>query len=161
MNGSYWWFVNSVVVINGSKTNVSNGTTEYFNLSILTLNSGDSVYLQLRVTDGIDNTTVVSNTYIVGSIAIPNITSNVSITGNYTIAKFQTSIQYFFIDWGGYILSMLCFAFAYAWSYKISQTLIAGGIGMVAIFFMFSNPVFFAGGLLSIVLGYVLKYVAG
>lgn len=162
MTARAFWYRNNINVFNYSLSGIVNGSHVQINLSNINYTIGDKVYVIVNVSDSYNNSFMISNNYTIVFVPIGNISAtNFTVNTPYTIEKFQQGMIDFYTDWGGYILSILCFAFSYAWSAKISQTLIAGGIGMVAIFFMFSNVVFFAGGLLCIVLGYVIKYVAG
>lgn len=84
-----------------------------------------------------------------------------NFTRNYTLTEFQAYITNFMSDWIGYIFGIFIMAIAFLMSRKLSTMFITGGVGMLAAYFMVSNPVFLSASILLMLIGLVMKYLAG
>jgi hypothetical protein len=87
-------------------------------------------------------------------------TTNVTIK-NYTWTDYEDYTNTFYADWSSYILGIFTLAVSFMLGKTYSQIFLTGGIGLVGVFLIASNPVLLAGGILLIVLSFIIKYVTG
>jgi hypothetical protein len=90
-----------------------------------------------------------------------NMTTNITFARNYTYAEFETYVTEFYEDYGIYFLGILAYALAWLVTQRYPQTMIAGGLGMLVIYFMTGNAVALAMSMVSVVIGAGYKYAVG
>lgn len=95
------------------------------------------------------------------SAATLNGTVNVSFNNTFTYDEYVEHITNFYDDYSPYILSILAYGFAFIVTRRYPATLIAGGVGLIFVFFLSSNIIFLAGGILSLIMGFMYKQASG
>jgi len=90
-----------------------------------------------------------------------NSSANFTITKIYTYSDFTDYVQAFYEDYGVLFLGILSYALAWLVTQRYPQTMIAGGLGMLVLFFINGNPIALVFSITSIVVGLVYKYIVG
>lgn len=151
------WFVNGSYFNSQYGTSLSSSGS--VNPSYLASGANWSCYIQAD--DGVSTATPRwSQNVTVGRSYSSYFTGNIS-AANFTTANFQAYFETFYTDWGPYIFAILSFGFSFMLTQRYSQTMIGGGIGLLFIFFFTGNYLMLAGAILSILLGYLMKYLTG
>jgi hypothetical protein len=90
-----------------------------------------------------------------------NMTTNITFNKTYTYSEFTGYVSGFYEDYGVYFLGILAYALAWLVTQRYPQTMIAGGLGMLVIFFITWNPISLAISIVSVVVGLAYKYSVG
>lgn len=89
-------------------------------------------------------------------------TYNISYTPpRITYEGFLAYSQLFYGSYLEYVLALFAYGIAYLISKNYQTTLLAGGVGLVLVFFITQNPIMIAGALISLLVAFVLKYAGG
>jgi hypothetical protein len=91
-------------------------------------------------------------------------TQNYSYTPNITAMSYNGMIAYtnsFLESYFSYAEALFIFGCSFLVTRNLQQTMFAGSAGLLGIFFLTSTPIFFAGSVLALAVGFVLKYVGG
>lgn len=158
------WFVDNIGVLNQTNTSVTNGTKLIYILNYSMYNYDTYVNATITV---LENSSVPLQTNYTSSTIYVNGTINV--TGGvptfdtpFTVDDMMDYILEFLLeDYLGHIIALMSYAVSYAYTVQISQTFLGGGMGMMFAFFVTGNIMFLGGALISIIIGYTLKYLAG
>jgi hypothetical protein len=121
-----------------------------------TINSTDGWLVNVScANDSYANTS--ENVYFATNLGYP---SNISIK-NYTWTDYEDYTNTFYLDWGSYILGIFTLAVSFMLGKTYSQIFLTGGVGLVGVYLLTANPILLAGGILLIVLSFIIKYVTG
>jgi len=129
-------------------TTVSNWTAGYHLWAIIT-----------GLTTGGNVSSPSFNFFVPHTSYIPVV--NITFAKNYTYTEFETYVTEFYEDYGLYFLGILAYALAWLVTQRYPQTMIAGGLGMLVIYFMTGNAVALAMSMVSVVIGMAYKYATG
>jgi hypothetical protein len=87
--------------------------------------------------------------------------TSINITMNLTYEGYVEYTEEFFEDYSPYIIAIISFGFGFLVTRRIPQTMISGAVGLTVAFFLSSNPMFLAGAVLAILIGFVYKQGVG
>lgn len=103
----------------------------------------------------LDNATVR-----VGFYKLQTFTANVSIDA-FTYDSFLSYVKNYMSDYFAYAAAIFCYGCAFLVTRNMQQTMFAGALGLLAIFFITGTGIFFVGSVFSLAVGFLLKYTGG
>ncbi len=123
----------------------------------VTFNVPSAVY---NLTVECDDGTADNDSVQVGYYETKTFSVNSSVD-QFTYDSFLLYTQSYMLDYMGYAASIFCFGVSFLVTKNMQQTMFAGAMGMLAIFFITGTGIFFIGSVFALAVGFVLKYTGG